>query len=367
MAMLMLLLPVWAALAALACGAAVQQQQQGPLSCPAACNCTMSTFHAGSDVDCRARDLATVPGDLPPDAWLLKMGYNKVQKLSAEMFEKIPGVESINLENNGISSFHLKTFSGTKKLQMLNLYGNSLSQIPPKAFQNLYRLKFLLLGKNQITSLSSDTFHGLKDLSDLDMPLNNLAELQGFLFKHVPSLKILDLGFNKIHTISPQAFVGLHTLDFLNLDGNRLKEVPDGLFQPLQQLEMLVLSNNDIASVAAATFVGLQGLRQLYLSGNRLASVPRDAFKHIPKLTHLTLDNNNHLHSLDGGAISRLRDLSMLYLHGNPWACDCKLAPLVKWLSRAKVELFPEDSGSCSSPAALNGTRLDSIASTKLC
>uniref|UniRef100_A0A3B4TZV3 Si:dkey-1j5.4 n=1 Tax=Seriola dumerili TaxID=41447 RepID=A0A3B4TZV3_SERDU len=178
-------------------------------SCPDVCKCSKMPDVEKSEVNCHKKGLQDFPSDLPPDAWILKLG---------EYF----------------SSIHPKAFSGAKQLMLLNLNRlhvqcSHCNNLIRKVFllprlKDLLNLRFLMLGQNQIGTLKAEMFAGLRNLSDLDLPLNALTSLPSNAFKPLIALKVLDLSLNRIERISPKAFTGLRQLMFLNLDNNRSQE-----------------------------------------------------------------------------------------------------------------------------------------------
>ncbi|CDQ56848.1 unnamed protein product [Oncorhynchus mykiss] len=294
-------------------------------NCPDVCKCTKQTSPERSEVNCHKKGMRKFPSKLPPDSWILKMGENRIVDLPPNVLKPIPKIESINLERNVIKSIHPQAFSGARRLMLLNLYGNQINKLPLKGFQDLLNLRFLMLGQNQISSVKPDMFTGMRNLSDLDLPLNSLTALPSNAFKPLIALKVLDLALNRIQRISTKGF-------------------------PLASLEMLLsqlaLSGNRLKTVDGSMFTQLSGKRltclQLYW---------RDATPFFHQKFH-------NLVFVDGGGKCSLKEV---YLHDNPWTCDCNINNLVRWMSQTKANLSPLESLRCVAPAGYRDKSLNSL------
>ncbi|XP_034533975.1 immunoglobulin superfamily member 10 [Notolabrus celidotus] len=193
----------------------------------------------------------------------------------------------------------------------------------------------------------------------------------------------MNLGFNSITKISEKSLSGLRKLELLMVHGNDIHNVPDGAFRDLSSLQMLKMSYNKLTEINRHTLQGLWSLARLHLDHNRLEFIHPDSFQgltslrlvqlegnrlqqlhpatfstftlmghfHISTLRHLYL-SDNQLTSLPSRLVATMPQLENLYLHGNPWTCDCNM----KWFQ----DWFKTSSGvlKCKKDRALPGGQL---------
>lgn len=100
----------------------------------------------------------------------------------------------------------------------------------------------------------------------------------------------LHVDHNQIEFIHPNAFNGLTSLRLLHLEGNLLQQLHPHTFSTFIVLDYFRLST----------------IKHLYLSENAIRTLPVGIFEKMPLLENI-------------------------YLHGNPWSCDCKLRWLLEW------------------------------------
>ncbi|XP_041130448.1 leucine-rich repeat and transmembrane domain-containing protein 1-like isoform X1 [Polyodon spathula] len=174
------------------------------------------------------------------------------------------------------------------------------------------------------------------DTQELYLQNNQIHAVHPWAFKETSSLQVLDLSNNSISILSTSSFQGLHSLLVLNLANNSIRDIDSKLFSPTNSLSELNLSFNSIAS----------------LPGN-LA----DDFKNLTRLSV----RHNGLQRLERTLLEPLSKLQALFLHSNPWTCDCQVIGLKLWLERFLFKGGIIDEIRCLQPEDLEGTDLRKV------
>lgn len=173
----------------------------------------------------------------------------------------------------------------------------------------------------------------------LDLSYNRIGLLDSeWIPATLGKLNTLIIRHNNINSISMGSFSTTPNLKCLDLSSNKLKTVKSAVFQELKVLEVLLLYNNHISYLDPSAFGGLSQLQKLYLSGNFLMQFPMDLYVgrfKLAELTFLDISYNripvlpmHHLNSVPG------KQLRGVYLHGNPFICDCSLYSLLTFWYR---------------------------------
>ncbi|NXT27782.1 MXRA5 protein, partial [Syrrhaptes paradoxus] len=178
----------------------------------------------------------------------------------------------------------------SKHVERINFGFNSIQSIYEHSFAGLTKLELLMIHGNDIQNIPNGALKDLVSLQVFKISYNKLKVITGQTLQGLPSLMRLHMDHNRIEFIHPNAFIGLTSLRLVHLEGNLLQQLHPNTFSTFMVLDYFKLST----------------VRHLYLSENALRTLPAGMFQGMPLLENL-------------------------YLHGNPWACDCSLKWLLEW------------------------------------
>lgn len=278
------------------------------LKCPVHCKCP-----SDSTVNCASAELTEFPTGLSDKIQLLSLENNMIQEITVEHVSHLYLLETLNLQNNGLSSDRLED----EGLEMLE------------------ELTYLYLAYNNLTSAPKALPHSLVNA---DFSSNELTRVYPYTFGYKPKLRSVYLHNNKLTDsgLPEHMFNGSNSLELLTMSSNLLKEVPRNLPSSLHRLH---LKNNKLKGLSAGAFENLSNLRELHLQDNQLNSenIEHTAFSDLSSLAYLDLSNNNlsvvpsglpktllllHLErnsiqSIPADSLSICRNLEYLLIHNN--------------------------------------------------
>ncbi|NXJ63468.1 MXRA5 protein, partial [Rostratula benghalensis] len=187
----------------------------------------------------------------------------------------------------------------------------SLAAVPARISKHVERINF---GFNSIQSIYENSFAGLTKLELLMIHGNDIQNIPNGALKDLVSLQVFKISYNKLKVITGQTLQGLSSLMRLHMDHNRIEFIHPNAFNGLTSLRLVHLEGNLLQQLHPNTFstfmvldyFKLSTVKHLYLSENALRTLPAGMFQGMPLLENL-------------------------YLHGNPWACDCSLNWLLEW------------------------------------
>ncbi|XP_078614280.1 uncharacterized protein LOC144883558 [Branchiostoma floridae x Branchiostoma japonicum] len=191
----------------------------------------------------------------------------------------------------------------------------------------------------------------------LDLARNQITKIQPGVFSNLTQLIDLTLSFNQITMIQPTAFSSLPQLQALDLSSNQITLIKPGTFINLLRLGRLILNSNNITMIQEGTFVNLPLIQILYLYNNHISMIQAGAFANLPQLQLLDL-RNNMMSAISPLAFGLFSSKLAITLIGNPWQCDCKMAPF--GLDSTEFPSF-KDQIICAQPTKFLGKKLTDV------
>ncbi|XP_041696080.1 podocan [Coregonus clupeaformis] len=276
--------------------------------CPGECSCTEEGV-----VDCAGVDLMDFPSELSESTRILSLQNNRIEIVTIEDLARLQQLETLNLQNNRLTTQGLEDegFTVLEQLTYLYLANNKLTTAPRHLPPSLVSADF---AANSLTKIYPYTFGQKPGLKSVYLHNNKLTDagLPENMFNGSDSLEVLIMSSNFLRYVPrslPSALYRLH------LKNNMLEKIPSGAFDSLTQLRELYLQNNLLSNEGMdnETFSQLTKLEYLDLSNNNLSVVPQG----LPRgLILLHLEKNN-IRTIPGDALIACRNLEYLLLHNN--------------------------------------------------
>ena len=115
-------------------------------------------------------------------SWWFCISGNQIVALPASLFESVPNLSQLRLDNNKLSVLSSRLFHPLTRLVLMDLSTNSLqagcdSCLSRKSFKGLGSLIVLNLSRNQISSVQQEMFSDLTNLQSLDISANTINRL----------------------------------------------------------------------------------------------------------------------------------------------------------------------------------------------
>ncbi|XP_061582578.1 extracellular matrix protein 2 isoform X2 [Cololabis saira] len=267
-----------------------------------------------SDVTVTCEKLSHFPPLNLPGLKSLSLEGNDISSIPAGAFNGIPNLEWINLKKNRLTSegIHPAAFKGLKMLQRLYLDGNLLEVVPSDLPTTLQELK---VSENRLRRVEENSFHGLSSLVTLELEGNLLSEatVDPRAFAPLSQLSYLRLGRNHFRTV-PQGLP--ESLLEVYLENNLIEEVSDAVFNHTLNLNVVSLRHNklDETRISHLAWISHRSLESIDLSHNQFYLVP----SFLPRsLVHLVLVGNN-IERIPGYVFAHMHPgLEYLYLSFN--------------------------------------------------
>lgn len=175
----------------------------------------------------------------------LRIRDSTINRIPANIFSVFPNIEALEVFNcgslnfippdfyfannlrevrivdNTIPALMLSPFTGVPTLETLILDNNGLTNLGPAPFVNLGQLRTLSIANNQIRLLTPRFFTPLRSLRTFDASNNAIEEIEGRIFSNSPDLEIVNLSGNNINAVGLSILNINENLQQLWLEGNR--------------------------------------------------------------------------------------------------------------------------------------------------
>lgn len=287
---------------------ATMEPKPEPIECPSECSCT-----AEGAVDCAGVDLTEFPAALSDKTRQLSLQNNKIEEITVEHISHLHQLETLNLQNNWLTTDGLEDegFEMLEQLAYLYLANNKLTSAPKVLPPSLVSADF---AANQLTRIYPYTFGHKPKLKSVYLHNNKLTDagLPDLMFNGSDNLEILTMSSNFLRVVPRNLPTTLYRL---HMKSNKLEKIPAGAFDNLRNMRELYLQNNLLTNEGMdnETFSQLSSLECLDLSNNNLSVVP----KGLPRSLVLLHLEKNSIRSIPGDALTSVRNLEYLLLHNN--------------------------------------------------
>ncbi|XP_061590805.1 fibromodulin [Cololabis saira] len=212
--------------------------------------------------------------------WLI-MSHNKLKsdQISKNVFSKLEKLEQLYLDHNELSHMPQNL---PVSITNLRLGHNKISKISSNSFEGMVNLTTLQLLANIIED-TPDVFKGLKSMTLLDMRKNKLKQIPVNLPE---DLQQLYLEFNDIESVPPGFLTMNPKLQFVRLSHNKLtdKGLPASVFN-ISTLVELDLSFNKLEKIPAVS----TNLQNLYLQANKIKEFSLSSFCSTTDMTNFSM------------------------------------------------------------------------------
>ncbi|XP_043477204.1 reticulon-4 receptor-like 2 isoform X1 [Leptopilina heterotoma] len=250
----------------------------------------------------------------------------------------------VNCTNAGFTSTAALSYL-PNRTQVLLFTGNNINTLPPNIFGTL------------------DSF---PDLEIIDMSNNHIKIIKGQSYHHVKNVRRLILDFNDISLdpvrSHPRIFSNFISLEELHLtdafeDSPNPKDLASTLHDifvnsNLTKLRKLHLEQNEISEFRDPNvFCDLSNLWDLHLGDNQLTALHFN-LSCLHNLRFLDLQRNRFakvlerdLHTLD--TFAKHNQSVTVDFALNPFECNCKLNPFIKWFNKTKISVRNKEDYTC--------------------
>lgn len=198
----------------------------------------------------------------------LNLSHNKLSMDSLEIVSQIEQLTDLKLANNDLRGPLASSIGLLRKLEVLDVHGNSLTEAPHE-LSNLTSLRMFNASENQFVALPA-ALTGLP-LVEINMQKN---KLKGYLFpesiKRLDTLQVLDVSVNALDGLSAADELELPNLQQLAIDVNRVRRLPN--VASWSNLLRVTAADNDLSGLPDG-ITQLKNIRVIDVTANSIGSL----------------------------------------------------------------------------------------------
>ena len=250
-------------------------------------------------------------------------------EFSGSPFRTTPSLRALYLSGNGIKGLTSQTFSGLKRLEILEM---SFSSTNMKRSLVEYQYE-----SDYVNELSLDSFYNTTFDSTEFAPIKDISWYPESVFQDLYELRVLDLSYMqyRITTFPLDIFQSLGNLEHLNLSGlQSVNPLPPTLFNSLFRLRHLNLSNCHSYTVwhSFPKMTNLTNLEYLDISNNYLDSRLCKILEPLHSLSNLDISLTCHQVDMNVPCSLTLQNLTNLsYLTVSTTLCALDFKSETRW------------------------------------
>lgn len=186
----------------------------------------------------------------------LHLDDNDMSSWNGQILANNPIIARLSIARNKLESLVADSFDNLNSLANLTLAGNQLQTLP--VFNALPNLENLNLNENRLTSVNGDWFRNMPRLQMLEINRNLISDVD-FVMRagrvQLP-VRFLRLMSNKIENLQDNAFTMLSNLEQLDLFNNQIQRLNALSIRPITQMRRLTVDNNRISRIERELFNG---------------------------------------------------------------------------------------------------------------
>ena len=149
------------------------------------------------------------------------------------------------------------TFKGFKRLEKLDMQGNSILTVVPMDGGSL-KLTHFNLAENSLDSIPFTTLGQLKSLHTVNLAKNRINITFDENIKSKISLDTLILDDNMIGRLYNNSFRNFEIVNRTQINGNWIKEIDGNAFEGVKIRDLSIVEST-VSKINASAFAGLEG------------------------------------------------------------------------------------------------------------